>query len=67
MLLMNRFLRIKFFEITVKLFWVSVQTEFKTIKKKTNSNLYQNCQHRCELRFSILTNIMTKKRFNILS
>ncbi|XP_022168388.1 zinc finger BED domain-containing protein 5-like isoform X2 [Myzus persicae] len=59
----DRTLKIKFSEITVEEFWISVQTEFKKISEKAISILLQfSTSYLCELGFSTLTNIKTKKR-----
>lgn len=55
-------LKIKFSEITVEEFWISIQTEFKNISEKTIKILLQiSTSYLCEHRFSTLTNIKTKK------
>ncbi|KOC62604.1 Zinc finger BED domain-containing protein 5 [Habropoda laboriosa] len=60
---MDRTLKMKFSEITVEEFWISVETEFKTISKKAIKILLQfSTSYLCELGFSTLTNIKTKKR-----
>ncbi|KAL4105228.1 hypothetical protein QTP88_020490 [Uroleucon formosanum] len=59
----DRTLKIKFSEITVEEFWISVQTEFKKNSEKAISILLQfSTSYLCELGFSTLTNIKTKKR-----
>jgi len=59
----DRTLKIKFSEITVEEFWISIQIEFKNISEKAIRILLQfSTSYLCEHGFSTLTNIKTKKR-----
>jgi len=62
----NQTLKIKFSEITVGEFWISVETKFKKISEKAISILFQfSTSYLCELGFSTLTNIKTKKQVRL--
>ncbi|KAF0691092.1 zinc finger BED domain-containing protein 5-like isoform X2 [Aphis craccivora] len=59
----DRTLKIKFSEITIEEFWISIQTDFKNISEKAIKILLKfSTPYLCKYGFSTLTNIKTKKR-----
>ena len=63
----DRTLRLKYSEITIDSFWISVQQEYPVISEIAVSILLQfSTSYLCELGFSTLNNIKTKKRERLL-
>jgi hypothetical protein len=63
----DRSLKIKFSEVSIEEFWISIKEKFSNISEKALIILLQfSTSYLCELGFSTLTNIKTKKREKIL-
>ena len=63
----DRSLKIKFSEEPVEEFWISMKEQFSKISEKALIILLQfSTSYLCELGFSTLTNIKTKKREKLL-
>jgi hypothetical protein len=59
----DRTLKMKFLEASVDEFWISIQKEYPALSRKALNVLIQfSTSYLCELGFSTLTNIKTKKR-----
>ncbi|XP_068201803.1 zinc finger BED domain-containing protein 5-like [Palaemon carinicauda] len=64
----DRDLKIKHSTVPIDSFWISVQKEYPTLSKKALSLLLQfSTSYLCELGFSTLNNIKTKKRERLRS
>jgi len=63
----DRTLKIKHAKMSLDEFWISVQQEYPQISKKAiNILLFFSTSYLCEIGFSTLTNIKTKKREKLL-
>ena len=63
----DRILRLKYSEITIDSFWISVQQEYPVTSDFAVSILLQfSTSYLCELGFLTLNNIKTKKRERLL-
>lgn len=64
----DRTLKLKYMEMSLQTFWISIEDEFPHLAKKAQKILLQfSTSYLCELGFSTLTNIKSKKRSRLLS
>lgn len=64
----DRTLRLQYMEMSLESFWIEMEKQYPHISKKAQKILLQfSTSYLCELGFSALTNIKTKKRCNLLS
>ncbi|KAI5152134.1 zinc finger BED domain-containing protein 5/7/8/9 [Enteropsectra breve] len=67
-LISDRSNRLKFLEMNVEEFWISIGKQFNNISKKAIMILLQfSTSYLCELGFSMLANIITKKREKLVN
>ena len=61
-------LKLKYKEVSLETFWIDIEKEFPHLAKKAQKILLQfSTSYLCELGFSTLTNIKSKKRSRLLS
>jgi hypothetical protein len=64
----DRTLQMKFNEVSLDVFWISIRKEYPVISAKAMKILLQfSTSYRCEEAFSCLTNIESKHRNRLLS